>query len=347
MITSRGSASRSATGTRRPLGLRHWVLACVAAETIGMTAASAAAWTSRDLDATVLVWAVVVAGGVVEGIALGGLQAAALAPWLGARSRRAWFVVTVLVAGVGWGVASAPSAAAGDSTGGTEPALGVMLLAAAGLGLVMGTVLGVAQALVLRRELPGAWRWTWVSALAWTLTMPVIFLGATRPQASWSLPALLLTGVVTGALAGLTYGASTALLLPALEGGRPVNQLVLHLLGSPLRAVLPRTLVGLGVTGRRTGVVHRFPVQAAVGHDRLVVLPGRHERKTWWRNLDEQPEVELLRGGVWCTARARVVRPGDRRWLAARYEYAAARPDVTVPKDAPLVEVDLRLLRRL
>lgn len=344
MITSR-QATPSATATLRPLALRHWVLACVAAETIGLTVASAAAWTSRDLDSTLLVWAVVVAGGVVEGIALGGLQAVALAPWLGARSRRAWFVVTVLVAGVGWGVASAPSAA-GDSAGGTEPRLTVILLAAAGLGLVMGALLGVAQALVLRRELPRAWRWTWVSALAWTLTMPVIFLGATRPQASWSLPALLLTGVVTGALAGATYGGSTALLLPSLEGGRPVNQLVLHLLGSSLGPVLPGNLVGLGVTGRRSGVVHRFPVQAAAGHDRLVVLPGRHERKTWWRNLDEQPEIELLRGGVWCTVRARVVRPEDRGWLADRYDYAAARPNVTVPKDSPLVEVDLRLLRR-
>lgn len=347
MITSRPSEHLPLSGTRRPLVLRHWVLACVAAETIGMTAASAAAWTSRDLDSTLLVWAVVVAGGLVEGVALGGLQAHALRPWLGARSRRAWFVVTVLVAGVGWGAASAPSAAAGDSATGTEPPLALILLAAAGLGLAMGALLGVAQSLVLRRELPRAWRWAWVSALAWTLTMPVIFLGATRPDASWSLPALLLTGALTGALAGATYGAATALLLPCLEGGRPTDRLVLHLLTSPLRPVLPGTVVALGVTGRRTGVVHRFPVQAATNHDRLVVLPGHHERKTWWRNLDDRPDVELLRDGVWCRAQARVVRPEDRGWLADRYVYAAGLPHVSVPSDAPLVEVDLRTLSHL
>jgi hypothetical protein len=323
------------------------VLACVVAETIGMTGASAAAWTSRDLDSTLLVWTVVVAGGVVEGVALGALQARALRPWLGARSRRAWFVVTVLVAGVGWGAASAPAAAAGDSTTGSEPPLGLILLAAAGLGLAMGVLLGVAQALVLRRELPRAWRWTWVSALAWTLTMPVIFLGATLPDASWSLPAVLLTGVLTGALAGTTYGVVTALLLPGLEGGRPSDQLVLHLLTSPLRPVLPDTVVALGVTGRRTGIVRRFPVQASASHDRLVVLPGHHERKTWWRNLDDRPSVELLRDGVWCRAQARIVRPEDRGWLADRYVYAAGLPNVSVPHDSPLVEVDLRTVSHL
>lgn len=342
MTMSPQSERISVPETCSPLVLRRWVLACVAAETIGMTAASAAAWTSRDLGSTVLVWAVVVAGGLVEGVALGVLQARALRPWLGERSRRSWVVVTVLVAGLGWGAASAPSAAAGDSATGTEPALWLMLVAAAGLGLGMGLLLGLAQSLVLRRELPRAWRWTWVSALAWTLTMPVIFLGATRPEASWPLPALLLTGVVTGALAGATYGVATAVLLPSLEGGRPVNQLVLHLLGSPLRHVLPPHVVGLAVTGRRTGAVHRFPVQASGNPERLVVVPGHHERKTWWRNLDERPQVELLRDGVWCTARARVVRPGDHSWLADRYVYAAEMPNVDVPRDAVLVEVDLR-----
>jgi len=210
---------------------------------------------------------------------------------------------------------------------------------------VMGTLLGLAQALVLRRELPRAWRWTGTSALAWTMTMPVIFFGATRPDASWTLPALLVTGLVTGALAGLTYGAVTALLLPSLEGGRPQDRLVLHLLGSPLRRALPASIVGLAVTGRRSGAVYRFPVQASATHDRLVVLPGHPERKTWWRNLDDQPEVELLRGGEWCPARARIVRPGDPSWLATRYRYSATLPSVSVPADAPLVVVELSPIR--
>lgn len=345
MTMSPQSERVSVREPRNPLVLRRWVMACVTAETIGMTAAAAAAWTARDLDSTLLVWAFVVTGGLVEGVALGAFQAHALRPWLGERSRRAWLTVTVLVAGLGWGVASAPSATAGESR--TEPALWLVLLAAAALGLVMGLLLGLAQALVLRRELPRAGRWTWVSALAWTLTMPVIFLGATLPEASWSLPAVLLTGAATGALAGATYGVATALLLPSLEGGRPVNQLVMHLLVSPLRHVLPPHVVGLGVTGRRSGAVHRFPVQASGNPDRLVVLPGHHERKTWWRNLEDRPEVELLRDGVWCTARARVVRPGDHSWLADRYVYAAEMPNVEVPHDAVLVELDLRPAHRV
>lgn len=339
MITFPASAHAPVTG-RRPLVLRHWVLACILAETIGMTAAAAAAWSSRDIGTAVLVWGVVLMGGLVEGVALGALQAHALRPWLDGRGRHAWFLVTVLVAGLGWGIAAA--SAAGEPGTGTEPTLGVVLLAAAGLGLVMGLLLGAAQSLVLRRQVPRPWRWTWVSAVAWTLTMPVIFLGATRPDASWSLPALLLTGAVTGALAGAAYGGVSALLLPGLEGGRPFDRLVLHLLVSPLRVALPGHLVALGVTGRRSGRVRRFPVQASATPERLVVLPGHHERRTWWRNLDDEPEVELLRDGVWNVARARVLRPGDRGWLAARYIYAAAMPDVRVPSDAPLVEVDLR-----
>ena len=61
----------------------------------------------------------------------------------------------------------------------------LVVAGAAGLGLVMGTVLGVAQAAALRGAVPHPRRWVAANAAAWPLAMVVIFLGATTPSAGW------------------------------------------------------------------------------------------------------------------------------------------------------------------
>ena len=71
----------------------RWVVACLVAETVGMTAAATAARVGQDLsegDGNAGRWlalAVVVAGGLVEGVALGVLQGRALATRWPALSR--------------------------------------------------------------------------------------------------------------------------------------------------------------------------------------------------------------------------------------------------------------------
>jgi hypothetical protein len=208
----------------RPLSPARWVILCAAAEAIGMTAAATAAKTSQALVGepgngreVALALSLVVAGGLVEGVALGSLQAAGLGRLLPDLNRRAWLLVTVLVAGLGWAAASAPSALSGDD-GGVVPPLLLILGGALVLGAMMGAVLGAAQASLLRPHVRHPWRWVGANAAAWAPAMAVIFLGATAPGADWPGPVVVALGAVTGLLAGSVLGVVTWWFLPTLDG---------------------------------------------------------------------------------------------------------------------------------
>ena len=185
------------------------------------------------LGGTGVALAVVVAGGLVEGVALGSAQAWPLGRWLTSLRRGRYVLATVLVAGLGWAAASAPAVLGGGDDGGAAPPLALVLLGAAGLGLVMGPVLGSAQAVALRGAAPHPWRWVGANAMAWPGAMCLIFLGASVPGADWPLGALLLDGAVTGAVAGAALGLVTGWFLPSLTGASPHNRVVLDLLPRP------------------------------------------------------------------------------------------------------------------
>ena len=200
----------------------RWALLCAAAEAVGMTTSAVAARLSdsafpepRSGAAAAGALGVIVAGGLVEGTALGLAQVAGLRPWLPRLHRVAYLGVTVAVAGLGWAVASAPQAL-GDDQGGASPPAALMVLGGAGIGLAMGPVLGGAQALVLRGQAPRPWRWLLANAVAWPPAMALIMLGATAPDASWSTPAVALTGTVTGLVAGATLGAVLGGFVPSV-----------------------------------------------------------------------------------------------------------------------------------
>ena len=142
-----------------------------------MTAAAGAATLGRSLGAASAL-ALVVAGGLAEGLALGWAQARVLTSIAPAVSRLRYTVATVVVAGLGWAAASAPAALSSDTGSGAPPSPSSSP-AAAGLGLVMGAVLGAAQAAALRGAVPHPRRWVAANAAAWPLAMVVIFLGAT------------------------------------------------------------------------------------------------------------------------------------------------------------------------
>ena len=97
-----------------------WIGLCAAAEAVGMAAAAVAAkaGSAPGVHAAAAL-ALVVGGGLVEGIALGVAQATGLRGLLPKSARRAWVLVTVVVAGLGWAGASAPAVLAPD--GGPEP----------------------------------------------------------------------------------------------------------------------------------------------------------------------------------------------------------------------------------
>ncbi len=100
----------------------------------------------------------------------------------------------------------------------SEPPQWLMLLFAAGLGLVGGAVLSFAQWLILRRQVAHAGRWLPANMLAWLVGMPLIFWGidlAFRQDALLVATLLLATFLLlTGAVVGAIHGAFLIGLVP-------------------------------------------------------------------------------------------------------------------------------------
>jgi len=190
---------------------RRWVGACALAETIGMTAAAAASLAARSVGPGAAALAIVVAGGLGEGTALGILQGRVLARRWGRAVLPGWLGVTLVVAGLGWAAASAPSALSTEE-GGTAPAWGLVIAGAVALGAALGALLGLCQAAVLRgtTAVPRPRRWIGTSALGWSGAMPIIFLGASIPDEGWTSVAILAMGPPTGLLAGCVLGLVTS-----------------------------------------------------------------------------------------------------------------------------------------
>ncbi len=187
----------------------RWIAGCAAAEAVGLGTAAAAALLAAALgDGPGGVWpavGVIVAGGLVEGVCLGAMQAWLLAKSLPRLDRRAFVAVTVLIAGVGWAAGSAPMVVSADD-GATGPPLLVVLLGAAGMGLLMGGLLGAAQAWTLRRAAPRPVAWVWANLAAWPGAMVLIFLGTSLAGGDWPAYAVVLLGAGTGAAAGAALG---------------------------------------------------------------------------------------------------------------------------------------------
>jgi deazaflavin-dependent oxidoreductase (nitroreductase family) len=315
-----------------------WSAACALAEAIGLGAAAGAARLGEGRPTGVAL-ALVVAGGLVEGTALGTLQAVVLGRGFPRLRRLRYAVATVLVAGLGWAAASAPGVLGGADED-AMPALGLVLLGAAALGLAMGAGLGAAQAWALRGAVPHPWRWIGANAAAWPVAMTLIFVGATTPGPAWPAWSVVLLGAATGAVAGTALGLVTGWFLPALDGPPASGRMVLAALRTHRFRGLHASVVGLEVAGRRSGRTYRFPVQYAVAPGGLAVVPANPQTKTWWRNLTTRPTpVALLREGVWAPATARLLAPDDPAYAEVSAAYRARWPQTPVHPAQPIVLV--------
>lgn len=210
----------------RPSGLSpaRWTGLCALAELIGMTAAAAAAATSQSVigmpvtgGEAAAALSLVVAGGLVEGVALGTLQSAGLRRLLPRLDRRRWLLVTTAVAGLGWAAGSARSVLS-DRGDAASPPLLFMLTGALALGAVMGALLGAVQARGLRGLVRHPQRWVVANAAAWAPAMAIIFAGAGMPGRDWPTVAVLAVGAVTGSAAGAVLGLVTGSFLPLPNG---------------------------------------------------------------------------------------------------------------------------------
>jgi hypothetical protein len=167
-------------------------------------------------------FAIAVASGVIEATVVGLLQWRVLRTALPQISLRAWWLGTLGGALIAYVLGYLPStlfdlasqdtaAAAAAAAPMVEPPQWIVLLLAAGLGLVGGAVLSFAQWLALRGKVKGAGIWIPANMLAWMLGMPLIFWGIDASQKGQPLGVtlgimaltLLASGVVVGAVHGL------------------------------------------------------------------------------------------------------------------------------------------------
>jgi len=221
---------------KRALWLR-WVAANALGEVFGLggTFAVDALAISRlgDLPGVIFVlvsFLVAVLSGAIEATIVGLAQWWAMHPWFQAITRRAWWSATLVGALVAYVLGYLPSTimhlseqaatpqAAAAAQPGAEPAQWIILLLAAGMGLVGGAVLSFAQWLVLRNRVTGAGWWITANMLAWMAGMPLIFWGidaAQKGQPVWQA-VLLMVGVLC--LAGVVVGGIHGLFLVKLAG---------------------------------------------------------------------------------------------------------------------------------
>ncbi len=157
-------------------------------------------------------------GAVVEGCAVGTAQWLVLRASLAGLRWRRWAIATAIGAGIAWALGMTPSVimalTSHDSGGsvGIQGPEGLALYAlAAGLGLVAGPALAVAQWWVLRDYLPRAGWWILANACAWAAGMVIVFWGTgfipasgvTAPVAVILVGCVILAGAVVGAIHGL------------------------------------------------------------------------------------------------------------------------------------------------
>src|SRR5574341_1141594 len=143
-----------------------------------------------------------------------GLGCTAL-PW---RPIRRWVRATAIGAGAAWTLGMIPStvAALSESSGasGPPPFEGPLVyVAAAGMGLTLGVILGLPQWLQLRSYARRSLQWVGANAVAWAAGMVIIFAGAGSTPANAPVGLVITIIAAAGLSAGLVVGAIHGLIL--------------------------------------------------------------------------------------------------------------------------------------
>jgi hypothetical protein len=202
----------------------RWIIANALGELfgLGMTFGVAVLLFTRIGDTgsvlvILLTFTAAVASGALEATIVELAQWWAMHPWFRGISRLSWWLATMIGALIAYVLGYLPSTLmnlgeqVSEAAPMAEPPQYVILLLAAGMGLVGGAVLSFAQWMVLRRHVTGAGIWVPANMLAWMLGMPVIFWGidaAMLGQPLWqALLIISLALLVSGAIVGAVHGA--------------------------------------------------------------------------------------------------------------------------------------------
>ncbi len=209
----------------------RWILANSLGELLGLGSTFVAGVVlfgglaeSPGIAAILLSAAAMTATGALEGFIVGAAQWSVLRDAFPGIGRRSWIVATIVGAVVAWFFGSTTMAFAGLSQSSAsaapeEPPQGIILLMAAGMGLVAGLILSAAQWRVLRRLARKAGWWLPANAMAWFAGMPLIFGGVDLAQRAVSpVGAILVMGAAiafAGAMVGAIHGVALVRLASA------------------------------------------------------------------------------------------------------------------------------------
>lgn len=166
-----------------------------------------------------LAFALIVAAGALEGVALGTAQGYVLQRAIPRMDASRFVLATALAAVLAWLVGMAFGALASDGRVSTA----IMPWAAFGLLVLLGGIMGAFQWNVLRHHLPRAWRWIPASAIAWSIgLLPVFGLVSLIDTATptWLVAVIVTTG---GLLMGACVGVVTGWALVRLVSARPID----------------------------------------------------------------------------------------------------------------------------
>ncbi len=89
------------------------------------------------------------------------------------------------------------------------------------------------------------------------------------------------------------------------------NTIVEAILKSPAHPILSTSMVLIRYVGDRSGEEHTLPVQYADTHHGLVVMVGKPETKSWWRNFTQMGQARVLLKGTWTPMTAHALRGTD------------------------------------
>lgn len=124
-----------------------------------------------------------------------------------------------------------------------------------------------------------------------------------------------------------------------------VNPVVRSLLRGPAGSRLGRKLLLVRYRGRRTGRELELPVGYVRDADRLLVVVGAADAKTWWRNFATPQPVQLLVNRRPVRGVARLLPSDSPEAAAASAAVRRVRPRGPAPEGHPIVE--LREIPRL
>jgi hypothetical protein len=181
----------------------RWCLIVTFAELAGFAVPAAIGVATAASSAAVALPAVVVAG-AVEGALLGAGQALVLGPVLPALHRLRWVMLTAAAAMVAYAFGMGPSTWA---SGVFDAPTGVQIVAGAVIGTIVLASIGGLQWLELRRRVPGAAHWIWITATAWLVALAA-FMAIATPLWQPGQPLWLAIGI--GVMAGAVMAAIQA-----------------------------------------------------------------------------------------------------------------------------------------